>query len=240
MGIGVYPPDILNSESHVAVNDGNVYIGFSEVKGVKSGGDVIVKLRNEGHDISSPEKLWEILELDAKQISKEKARCKKAGILYEGPEKSLKQQLNAGKIQALLDVGAWDALGENERSLTEKQNAEKEFLGVILTDESGQIIDNHRDEIEEICDDYADAEQGEQGIYHLPGVVVDIRKVKSRAQKKDMGIITIEFEGDTLEFATSPQSWKSHRFLWKDRACGIFAIKKTERGYLFESGSKLS
>lgn len=242
LGISVYPPDILNSESHVTVRDGSIYVGFSEVKGVKSGGDVIVALRDAGHDISTPEKLWEILEADAKQLSKEKAAAKKAGKLWEGREKSYKQQLNAGKVQALLDVGAWDSLGENDRSLSERQQAEKEFLGVILTDDSGQVLANHQDEIEEICDTYAEANNGAEpgDKFTLPGVVVDIRPVKSRASGKAMGIITIEYEGDTLEFATSPQSWKSHRFLWKDRACGIFEVKKSERGYNFESGSKLS
>lgn len=240
MGIQTYGPDILNSESHVAVRDGAIYMGFSEVKGVKTGGDIVVALRDSGHDISSPEKLFDILENESKEISKNKAKAKKAGELYDGPEKSMKQQLNSGKIQALLDVGAWDALGENDRSLPEKQRQEKELLGVILTDESAQILDNHREEFIDACDLYADALEGEQGKYQLPGVVVDIRQVKSRAKQQAMGIITIEYEGDTLEFATSPQSWKTHRFLWKERACGVFEVKKTERGYLFESGSKLS
>jgi DNA polymerase-3 subunit alpha len=242
LGIHVYPPDILNSESHVVVREGNIYIGFSEVKGVKAGGDVIVALRDAGYDISTPEKLWDILEDDAKELTKAKAAAKRAGKPWEGREKSLKQQLNSGKIQALLDVGAWDSLGENERSLSEKQKAEKEYLGVILTDDSGQVLANHQDEIEEVCDSYHEALNGvESGDkFKLPGVVVDIRDVKSRASGKAMGIITIEYEGDTLEFATSPQSWKSHKFLWKERACGIFEVKKSDRGYNFESGSKIS
>jgi DNA polymerase-3 subunit alpha len=241
LGIQVHPPDILHSESHVTVRDGNIYIGFSEVKGVKSGGDVIVALRDEGYDISSPEKLWEILEADAKELSKQKAAAKKAGKLWDGREQSLKQRLNSGKVQALLDVGAWDSLGENERSLSEKQKAEKEYLGVILTDNSGQILANHQDEINEICDSYQTALNGvETGDkFNLPGAVVDIREVKSKASGKAMGIITIEYDGDTLEFATSPQSWRSHKFLWKERACGIFEVKKSDRGYNFESGSKL-
>jgi DNA polymerase III subunit alpha len=239
MGIPTYPPDILNSESHVAVRDNAIYMGFSEVKGVKTGGDIVVALRDEGYDISTPEKLYEILEEQAKQISKDRAKAKKEGVLYDGPEKSWKQQLNTGKIQALLDVGAWDSLGERSVSLSEKQKMEKELLGVILTDESPQILANNEDIIDE-CDDYVDAEEGEPGKYNLPGVVVNIRPVKSRASQKAMGIITIEYKGDTLEFATSPQSWKSHRFLWRDRVCGLFEIKKTERGYLFESGSKLT
>jgi DNA polymerase-3 subunit alpha len=242
MGIQVYAPDILNSDPHVTVRDGSIYLGFSEVKGVKTGGEVIVQLRDEGYDISSPEKLWEVLEEQAKAISKMKAAAKKKGELYDGPEKSWKQQLNSAKIQALLDVGAWDALGENERSLADKQKAEKELLGVILTDDSQQILSNHFEEIDGICDVYEEALNGvETGDrFTLPGTVVNIRQVKAKSSGQSMGIITIEYEGDTLEFATSPRSWRSHKFLWKERACGIFEVKKSDRGYNFESGSKLS
>jgi DNA polymerase III alpha subunit len=81
MGIQVYAPDILNSDPHVTVRDGSIYLGFSEVKGVKTGGEIIVQLRDEGYDISSPEKLWEVLEEQAKAISKE-GRCKEEGRSY--------------------------------------------------------------------------------------------------------------------------------------------------------------
>ena len=139
------------------------------------------------------------------------------------------------------EVGAWDSLGENERSLTEKQKAEAEYIGVILTDDSPRILANNHDTIEEVCDSYTDAESGEVGeTFTLPGTVIGIRNVKAKSSGKAMGIIAIEYQGDTLEFATSPVTWKSHRFLWKDRACGIFEIKKSARGYNFESGSKLS
>ena len=241
MNIKVHPPDILNSDSHVTVRNGDIYIGFSEVKGVKSGGDIIALLRNEGYDISSPEKLSDVLEEQSKEISRAKAAAKKAGVLYDGPDKSWKQQLNAAKITALREVGAWDSLGENERSLTEKQKAEAEYIGVILTDDSPRILANNHDIIEEVCDSYTDAESGEVGeTFTLPGTVIGIRNVKAKSSGKAMGIIAIEYQGDTLEFATSPVTWKSHRFLWKDRACGIFEIKKSARGYNFESGSKLS
>lgn len=241
MNIKVHPPDILHSDSHVTVRDGDIYMGFAEVKNVKSGGEIIAMLRDEGYDISTPEKLFDVLEAQAKEISKAKAAAKKAGVLYDGPEKSWKQRLNAKKIQSLLDVGAWDALGENERSLADKQKAEAEYIGVILTDDSPRILANNHDTIEDVCDTYVDAESGEVGeTFTLPGTVIGIRNVKAKSSGKAMGIIAIEYQGDTIEFATSPVTWKSHRFLWKDRACGIFSIKKSARGYNFESGSKLS
>lgn len=238
--ITVHAPDILNSESHVAVRDGDIYMGFSEVKGVKTGGDVVALLREEGYDISTPEKLFDILEAQSKQISKDKAAAKKASVLYDGPEKSWKQQLNKSKIQALLDVGAWDSLGENERSLAEKQKMEKELIGVILTDNSAETLANNYEVIQE-CDDYVEAEEGEVGEqFTLPGVIIGIRNVTAKSNGRAMGIIAIEYQGDTIEFATSPQSWKSHRFLWKDRTCGVFTIKKSARGFNFENGSKLT
>jgi DNA polymerase III alpha subunit len=132
--------------------------------------------------------------------------------------------------------------GRERAPLGEKQKAEKELLGVILTDNSQQILSNHFEEIDDICDVYEEALNGvETGDrFTLPGTVVNIRQVKAKSSGQSMGIITIEYEGDTLEFATSPQSWRSHKFLWKERACGIFEVKKSDRGYNFESGSKLS
>jgi DNA polymerase-3 subunit alpha len=239
LGITTHGPDILNSDSHVAVRDGDIYMGLSEVKGVKTGGDIVTMLRDEGYDLSTPESLFGILEEQAKKLSKDKAAAKKAGQLWDGPSQSWKQRLNSGKIQALIDAGAWDSLGYRDISMRDKQKMEKELIGVILTDDSPQILANHHDELEE-CDDYVEAEDGEQGLYTLPGVIINIRETKSRASQQKMGIITIEYKGDTLEFATSPKSWKSHRFMWRDRACGVFTIKKTERGYLFENGSTLT
>ncbi len=239
-GIATYPPDIMHSTPSVNVANGDIYLGLEDVKGVASGGDLIVELRERNFDISTPEKLWEILENQANEVSKEKARIKKEGLLWEGDGKTWKQRVNAAKVQALYDAGAWDSLGERDVTMQVKQQFEKELLNVILTDDSYEILASNAETLDE-CNTYQEVYDGEAGErFTVPGVVVNIKQVKSRASKQSMGIITIEYQGDTLEFATSPLSWKSHRFLWKDRVCAILTLTKTERGVVFEDGIKLT
>jgi DNA polymerase-3 subunit alpha len=243
LNIKTFPPDIMHSKEGVNVSEGNIYLGFEDVKGVASGGDLIVELRDQGIDISTPEKLFEVVEADAKALTKEKARYKKEGLLWDGRDKSYKQRLNAAKIQALYDAGAWDSLGERDVSMEVKQHFEKELLNVILTDDSYEVLSAHADEFDEL-DEYHEVieatYQGEKLRFRVPGVVVNIKRVKSRANGQSMGIVTAEYGGETLEFATSPKTWKSHRFLWKDRTCAILELAKTERGLVFENGEKLT
>lgn len=239
MNIGVYPPDITKSEVESQVVDGDIYLGFGDVKHVKSGGEVIVQLRDEGVDMSTPEKLADELERRAKDQTKLKTQYKKEGKIWDGPTKSLKQTLQANKIAALFNVGAWDSLGERNVALSIKQKFEKDLLGCIISDNSHQILMNNEEEIAG-CDAYWEVDEsiwdGEKLRFTVPGVITHIKDVKSKKTQQPMGIITIEYEGDTIEFATSPQSWKTHRFLWKERATGIFTLNRTERGVTFEDG----
>jgi DNA polymerase-3 subunit alpha len=243
MGINVYPPDILTSGADVRVKNGNIYLGFGNVKGVASGGELIVALRDEGVNMKTPEALAEELERRAKEITKSRAEAKKRGEEWDGPIKTPKQVLQSNKIQALLDVGAWDSLGEREVTKADKQKFEKDLLGCIITDDAFQILDSHADELEDLAS-YLDIEETEyEGFpiqFTVPGVITEIRPVLSKAAKKPMGIVTIEYEGDTIEFVVSPPSWKASRFLFKERTPGIFTLTLGERGISFESGKKLT
>jgi DNA polymerase-3 subunit alpha len=240
LGIKTFPPDVMHSQEEVAVSEGNIYLGFSDIKGISQGGDLIVELRDKGLDISTPEKLFAIIEEQANEMSKEKARLKKQGVAWTGPDKSWKQRFNAAKIQALYDAGGWDSLGERDVTMEVRQHFEEELLNVILTDDSQDILNAHMEELEE-CDGYEEVEEATPGErFRVPGVVMHIKRVKSNASGQPMGIITIEHNGETLEFATSPRSWKSHRFLWKPRVCGIMNLTRTERGLVFDDGIKLT
>jgi DNA polymerase-3 subunit alpha len=243
LNIKVFPPDILTSEADVRVKDGNIYLGFGNVKGVASGGELIVTLRDDGVNMQTPEALAEELERRAKEIAKARAEAKKRGEEWNGPIKTPKQILQSNKIQALLDVGAWDSLGERDVSKSVKQAFEKNLLGCIITDDAFQILDDHADELEDLAS-YLDIEETEyEGFpiqFTVPGVITEIRPVLSKAAKKPMGIVTIEYEGDTIEFVVSPPSWKASRFLFKERTPGIFTLALGERGISFESGKKLT
>lgn len=248
-GIKVHGPDAEFSDATIAVRDGNIFFGFDDVKGVSTvGANYLVELRDEhGVDISSPEVLSEQLEVLSKEWSKENARLKKAGLpIQEG--KSPKQKLNAGHIKALFSAGAWERIEDYPTPLRDLQVREKEMLSVIISDDSDEIFAANKDLIDELEDTYEDAKEdypGHDVKFTLPGVITNIREVKTRNGGKKMGIIGIEYEGDSLEFAVFPNEWKTHSFLWHERTAGIFTIRHSvnkntgKTGYNFDQGIRL-
>jgi DNA polymerase-3 subunit alpha len=248
LGIKVYGPDIEFSGIAAAVHEGgDIYLGFSDIKGLKEmAGSYVVELREQGVDMSSPEALADYLEQASKEWSKENSRLKKEGLpKQEG--KSPKQKLNAGHIEALYTAGAWERLEGYPSPMREMQAREKEMLSVILTDNVDEAFANAEEEIAE-CDTYAEAKApypGEDRRYTLPGVITGIRATKAKASGKSMGIVTIEYQGESLEFAVFHNQWTSNKFMWHERTPGLFRInhalntKTGKPGYNFESGHVL-
>lgn len=241
-GIEVLPPDVKYSQAQAAVRDDRIVFGFSDVKGIgPDSAEFLVKLRDEmGVDISTPESLHEAIESMAKDRSNENKKRKKEG-LGPLPGKSAKQLLQANKIESLVTAGAWDRLGyRDDMSIKAIQACEKEMLSVIITDNSGEILENNADAVAD-CDSYEDAEQKYDGDrrWTLPGVVTTVTPTVTKAKKEPMGIVTIEYESHELRFAVFPQQWKSSKFLFRERTPGIFTIRQNDRGYNFESGIKL-
>jgi DNA polymerase-3 subunit alpha len=226
MGVNVIAPDIDRSGVDVNVVDGDIIFGFSNIKGIgKDTARYITKLRKD-YDITSPEKLHAVLEDKWAEWAEEKKG------------KSPRQKLRANLLPKMLDAGCWDTYEEGP-SLPDRQMNEAELLGVVLSDDSSQIIDNNRDQIE-TCDHYEDVENLEEPRYRLPGVITGLKDLKTRAKGDEMGVVTIEFEGQEIEFVVFPKQWKAYKFLWKERTVGIFEINKTERGLNFYGGIKLS
>ena len=253
MGIEIRPPHILESEYGSVVRDNVIYLGFADVKGVRKAGEYLIKLRDElNYDISTPELLDAALEAETEVHQEAKKETELKGKKYN--RKSPRSRLKRDQCATLYDVGAWDDLGERDISLPKKQLLEKELLGVTLSDNSIQILADNQDAIEQ-CDtyddihadiDWTDDELAADGrgnpyvVYQVPGVISHIKKTATKKDKKDMGIITLEYEGSDVEFAVFPREWKSYKFLWKERLPGIFTLKKNERGIHFNEGIKLS
>lgn len=244
-GIEVAGPDIEFSDAVLAVRDGNIFFGFDDVKNVSTdGAHYLVYLRDElGVDVSSPESLSAALEELSKQWSKENARLKKAGLpKQEG--KSPKQKLQSNHIENLYTAGAWERIEGYPTQLRDMQAREKEMLSVIISDNVVEAFANAADILYDM-DTYEEAKEdypGEDVRFVLPGVVTNIKETKTRKDGKKMAIVTIEYEGDSLEFAVFPQEWRTHKFLWHERTPGIFTIrhslnKNTGRpGYNFDQG----
>jgi DNA polymerase-3 subunit alpha len=250
-GIEVHGPDIEYSEALINVHDGDIYFGFSDVKGVSEDGSLyLVDLREEGADISSPESLDNYLGSLSAEWSKINARLKKEGKKkQEG--KSPKQRLNSGHITNLYTVGAWERLEGYPTPIRDLQARELEMLNVILTDDTAEILSRNSDILSELDDTYDEAlaPYTEDQSFTLPGIVTQVvpTTIKNGPNKgKSMGIVTIEYQGDMLEFAVFHERWVNSQYMWNDRTSGIFKIKhsrnkKTGRtGYNLESCQKLS
>ena len=54
-----------------------------------------------------------------------------------------------------------------------------------------------------------------------------------------MGIITIEYQGDAVEFVIFPNDWSRYKFMRKEMAVGIFNLTKTARGVKFNNAELL-
>lgn len=232
MSINVLPPDIFRSKEDVAVSDGDIIFGFSNTKGVgKNTAQKIVELR-EKYDVSSPEALANAIDQEQKVWDDKKKEAKKSGEPFN--ERSPKQLIPANRIPNLFDAGAWDAYETRDISLSERQNLEKQLLGVILSDDTDKIFAANYEEIEE-CDSYADLEYGEEGTkVRLPGVLSSITPKKTKKDGKDMGIVSIEYQGDAAEFVVFPREWSTYKFLWNERTSAIFTLTKTGRGIKFD------
>jgi DNA polymerase III alpha subunit len=249
LGIGVHGVDIERSDVYATLyEDGNIYLGFNDVKGVsEEGAKYLVELRQQGAPMDSPESLAAYIKELSKQRSKENARRKKEGErTLEG--KSPGQKLNAGHITDLYTAGAWERLEDYPTPLRDMQKREREMLNVILSDNCAEKFAEHADEIAQLEDTYLEANEPYPGYdqqFTLPGMVSEIIETKTRAAGKPMGIVTIEWEGETLRFAVFPNEWRSHKHLWHERTPGIFTIrhamnkKSGKPGHNFKEGIRL-
>lgn len=252
-GIKVLPPDIRYSKGEVNVHDGHIYFGFGDIKGVGTGGDYLVKLRDEeDFDISTPEAFEEMLQCFNEVELARKKELVADNALPDG-WKSPKQMLNEKKLSLIHAVGAWDELEGSAVDLRTKQKCELELLNVILTDDTEEILAAHEDVIE-ACSPWEEAvtswedkendpdhriewvyeDTGEEvptskryRDYRLPGIITGVRPTKVKSSGKAMGIITIEYGRHELSFACFSNKWPNNKFMFKPHTVGIFTIRHT-------------
>lgn len=250
MGFVVSPPDILLSQAQISEDeDGNILYGFSDIKGVKGeSAEYVCELREKyGYVVQTREGLETALGVEKKDWTKRKKAAKEA--LQPFDEKSPGQKLQSNKIDALQCVGAFDAYEDRQVSDRERKEFEQELLGVVLTDDSHEVLESHRAELDDMeLDTYEDMNEPweEDRKFIVPGIVSNIKLTKTKANGDEMAIVTIEYEGEEREFAVFPKQWKSHKWLFQDRTPGIFTIrhamnnKTGKSGYNFDRGQKLS
>ena len=150
-------------------------------------------------------------------------------------------------------------MGVREITMTDRQKNEEEMLGVILTDNSAEVLERNEAKIEDECDPWEDmlrpwAEK--EGWYtslgadltyldyEVCGIVVSVSPKVSKNTGKSFGIVTIEYGADTVEFTVFANNWKKFKWLLKARTVGIFTLRHRPagdypEGYIFQRGYAL-
>lgn len=234
----IRPPDIRYSSAEVEVDGSNIYYGLANIKGIGLPTAHFIQVLAKRYDVSTKADLTDALAIEQLKWESRRDAAKKAGEKFD--EKSPKSQLKSNIITLLERIGCFDNYEERDISLSDRQKAEHDLLGIILSDNTEEAFQNNADLIQD-CDDYEtflDANSDCKA--RLPGIVTKVRKTKTRAAGNEMGIVTIEYGVDQVEFAVFPQQWKAYRWLWKERTPGIFQVKKTDRGMNFEEGMKIA
>jgi DNA polymerase-3 subunit alpha len=256
MGVKVNPPHILHSEPDIAVMGKDIYFGFSNIKGIGKGtGQTVVDLRENGweerdeveDDLSldfrqtiahgGPEALWEGLLSRQYWWEQERDHAKRLGLSFK--KKSPRQHINENKLTLMWNAGCWDEYIGRDLRLSQRQKLEKELLGVILTDDCEEVFTRNTDAVD-ACDAYGVLDSYDEVTVRLPGVVSEIRPTVTKKDKKPMGIVTIEYQGEQCEFVVFSRPWADYKFLWKERTPAVFTLTKNDRGVRFERALKLS
>lgn len=250
LGINVYPPSVSKSRPYASATDGDLYFGFYDVKGVGHSGPYIEELARSGDvDMATAHSFTESFKKYNDNWLKIKKAKVKSGEWEPKEHKSPKQQLQINKIEALEAVGAW-GLNDN---LTEQQDAEQEYLGVIVTDNRDEVLERNAEEIAG-CDqwsevvrpfmDKTDNEDRNYFEYTVCGIVTSVSEKRSRKTGQPFGIVTIEMGNESLEMGVYGSKWRSHKFLMKIPTVGVFTLQHsapTDYGesYKFQSGHVL-
>lgn len=234
-GIAIRPPDIMMSQPDIEVGDDDqIYFGFTNIKGIAAKtAKQIIALRNEvGDIIRTPGGYADTM--DELQLSweTEKKESKKEGMDFD--MKSPRSRLNVGKDALLYQVGCFSQYEDSVLTDAQRQMAERELLGVVLTDTSGPIYARHADLLDN-CDDWQEfVEDSEVDRSRLPATITGIRKTKVRKTGDEMAILTLEYGGWSTEFAVFSQKWKAYKALLSEYQTGIFDVRKNDRGMSVE------
>lgn len=254
MGVSILPPDINRSHEHVAQIGDEILFGL-RVKGV---GEDAANWIIENRPYESYDHLVEKIE-EATKAHKKIPENKR-------PAKSPRQICGATAHKALLNAGAFDHLhddfievvkGERENSkgnmvkvdvfqpCTEEDRAayEKDLLGVTITDIWADVVSDNEHELRDLAT-YVEAEEGDDQIYKVLGVVSTVTK---RRNKKDASFmpdaqwafVTIEWHGEELRFACFADKWEKLNHVLQPGYLGVFRVKSSPRGGKLEKAKRL-
>jgi len=222
MGITVNAPDVNKSDLQISRVDDDIYLGLTEIKYVgKNAAQWVIDHRPEGGYKSYAQ----FAEIHQAAIDEHKSMDK---ILR--PKLSPSQICNARAIQCLVQAGAFDAIMERDIPLGDRIELENDLLGVVLADIYTPVINANEEALEDTMS-YADLEEFKKG--KVPGIVTAVRSMKVGPGKKnagkEMGHLTVEWEGEELRLTVFPEDWAD---LPDDilHQVGVFLVEQNSRG----------
>ncbi len=128
---------------------------------------------------------------------------------------------------------------ESLRQLTELKDrelieVEENLLGIALSDNSDEILNQYSDMIEAQCVDFETVLERHtvapnQKLFKVAGVIVGVRETKTK-KGTAMAWLTIQNQGLTLDMTVWQEELHRLRFALKTRTAGIFTIAANERG----------
>lgn len=221
--INVRGPDINKSGMETDLVDGEIVYGLRDVKNVKTGVEWVI----ENRPFESFDHLMEKLEAQNEAFLERK----KNGETEEGA-RSPKQIFGAGKIKALYNAGAFDALEERQISKIEKRKQEKELLGVVISNDAPLIIEKHRAKIEASCDPF-DEVKAFEGEHIIAGIISKVERKKTRNNTTYLRL-TIQYDGDSIGLSVFGNKVEKFEHVIAELVPVIAEVKTTSRGINLE------
>lgn len=222
MGIKVNAPDVNKSDLKISRVDNDIYLGLTEIKYVgKNAAQWVFEHRPEG-GYDSYAQFAEIHEDAIKEHKSMEA--------LERPKLSPSQICNARAIRSMVQAGAFDSIMDREIPLSQRVELENDLLGITISDIYTPVINAHEAELEDTMS-YADLEEFKRG--SVPGIVTGVRAMKVGPGKKnagkEMGHLTIEWEGEELRLTVFPDAWEElpENLLHQ---VGVFQVEQNSRG----------
>jgi len=225
LGIMVKKPDINTSNTFFTLTNEGISFGLTMIKNVgKTYAKSIVKEREKGTFVS----FHDFLSRMGKNVAIESLI--KAGAFDRfGSRKKMVEELvkfQKGKVEPFYGFGDLPFLNqEDDYSLLEKITDEKELMHLIISETSVDKTLMNLQSFEK--DDWIGA------------VVMEVKKYRTKGEKKEMAYITVETrKGTTEHVAVFPQTWMVHKDSIQPLHALLIKLKKNPQGNKFVSALK--
>lgn len=252
IGVNVLPPDVNRSGVMISKSGTDIVYGLRDIKGI---GEATARWVV---DNAPYESIADFLEKrDVKQCPCNMGHFKKmmeAGAFDWAGHRLAECEMCGGKgkhridpSKRLLDscesCGATGMVIVDLPDIEKRAKQEEELLGIALTDIHAHLVELHKDRLMRL-DAFSSADVDSETEVKVPGIVKSVRKTKVRSDaghfaNRNMGHVTIQWQGDELTFVAFPDAWDEYEYMLKAGALGEFTLSTTKRGPRLKRGFRL-